>query len=628
MTSAPVPVPSDDDGAETADDAPPLQPSTPGLFWHFAQSYFSSERRWLRRSALGALLALSAVQTFIQVRINLWNVDFFNALERKDVDTFLRQSLVFVDWVAASVVVAVLQLHMRMNLQVSWRRWLTRDLVGKWVDSGRHYQLKFMTGDHDNPDQRIADDARLATENAVDFIVGITDNLLLLVAFVGILWSVSGALTFAIGETPVTIPGYMVWAALLYAGIGSFLAFWLGRPLVRVNVDRRAREGDLRFRLVRVREESEGVALSRGEADERAGLDRALTDVVMVWRALIARLRSMMALSTGYGLLAPFFPVVVAAPHYFAGTIALGGLMQIVGAFGQVQRGLSWFVDNFSRYSEWAASVRRVAGFTDALEALERDRSIDADDSIVVAPGAEAVLRLRGLDIAYPDGTIVVAGADGEVKPGERVLVVGESGTGKSTLMRCIAGLWPWGRGTIELPSDCRFMFLPQRPYLPLGTLRAALAYPSREDAFDDATLRAALERVELAGLADRLDEEERWDHILSGGEQQKLAFARLLLQKPDWIVMDEATAALDENSQHVLMTLLTQELAGATVISIGHRPGLENYHDRTVVLVRGEDGARLVRKRRPAQVKRPRAERRLFKASWPRSRKTRATKS
>ncbi|HKU95605.1 MAG TPA: ABC transporter ATP-binding protein/permease [Vineibacter sp.] len=617
MTTASIPAPSED--AANVDDAPARQRSVPGLFWQSAHGYFFSERRWLRRAALGGLLALSAAQTYILVRINLWNVDFFNALERRDVDTFVRQSLILILWVAASIAVAVIQLHMRMNLQVSWRRWLTRHLIGTWVDAGRHYQLTFMTGDHDNPDQRIADDARLATESAIDFIVGITDNLLLLIAFVGILWSVSGTLSFAVSDTSVAVPGYMVWAALLYAGIGSFLAFRLGRPLVRINVDRRAREGDLRFRLVRVREESEGIALCRGEADERAGLDQALTDVVRVWRTLIAQLRSMMALSTGYGLLAPFFPVVVAAPHYFAGAIALGGLMQIVGAFAQVQRGLSWFVDNFARYSEWAASVRRVAGFTDALEALERDRSIDTGDGIIVAPGSQPMLRLRDLDIAYPDGAIVVANATGDVAPGERVLVVGESGTGKSTLMRCIAGLWPWGRGAIDLPPDCRFMFLPQRPYLPLGTLRAALAYPSRADAFDDATLRAALERVDLAGLADRLDDEERWDHILSGGEQQKLAFARLLLQQPDWIVMDEATAALDENSQTMLMALLSEELAGATVISIGHRPGLESYHDRTVVLVRGEEGARLVRKRRPAQPKHgtPRREsrlRRLFK--------------
>lgn len=612
MATTPTPVPLGDTGS--TEDGLDRSPSTVASFWHLARGYFNDERRWLRRASLAGLLALSGVQTFIQVRINLWNVAFFNALERKAVDEFFYQALIFLIWMAAAIVVAVLQLHMRMNLQVAWRRWLTRSLIARWVDSGRHYQLKFMSGDHDNADQRIADDARLATESAIDFIVGITDNLLLLVAFVGILWSVSGALSMTIGGSPVTIPGYMVWAALLYAGIGSVLAFWLGRPLVRINIDRRSREADFRFRLVRVREESEGIALSRGEADERSGLDRALSEVVVVSRVLIAKLRSMMALSTGYTMLAPFFPVVVAAPHYFSGAIALGGLMQIVGAFAQVQKGLSWFVDNFSRYSEWSASVRRVAGFSAALDALDHDRSIESGDVVAVAAGTGPSLVLRTLDIAYPDGSIVVAGAEGEVKPGERVLVMGESGTGKSTLMRCIAGLWPWGRGAIDLPADGRFMFLPQRPYLPLGTLRAALAYPSKPDAYEDAALRAALERVELPALVDRLDEEERWDHILSGGEQQKLAFARLLLHKPNWIVMDEATAALDENSQGLLMGLLTSDLAGASLISIGHRPGLDRFHDRTVILVRGEEGARLVRKPRPPAKRRrgSRAARRL----------------
>ncbi|HJQ60758.1 MAG TPA: ATP-binding cassette domain-containing protein, partial [Vineibacter sp.] len=362
---------------------------------------------------------------------------------------------------------------------------------------------------------------------------------------------------------------------------------------------------DFRFRLVRVREESEGIALSRGETDERAGLDSALPTVIRVWHKVVARMRHLTALWTGYGMLAWFVPVVVAAPLYFGGAMTLGGLMQVVSAFGHVQRALSWFIDNISRYSEWSASVRRVAGFADALEALEGDRDGVTGDVMTVASGGDDSLHLRGLDIAYPDGSIVVAGAEGEVKPGERVLVMGESGTGKSTLMRSIAGLWPWGRGSIELPADGKFMFLPQRPYLPLGTLRAALAYPSPADAFDDATLRTALERVGLPALVDRLDEDQRWDHTLSGGELQKLAFARLLLQRPDWIVMDEATAALDENSQHMLMELLAGELSGAALISIGHRPGLDQYHDRTLVLVRGEEGARLVRKPRPATKRR-----------------------
>ncbi len=625
MESASTPEPAE--GPAGSGDVPGPGSSTIVAWWSLARGFFGGERRWTRRAVVGGLLLLVCGQTWVQAQINFWHVDFFNALERKDASEFWRQSVIYLGWVAASIAVATLQLHMRMNLQVSWRQWITRDLIGYWVDAGRHYQLKFMDGEHDNPDQRIADDVRLASENAVNFAEGIAENLLLLLTFIGILWSISGTLSFTVAGISADIPGYMVWLALLYAGIGSLMVFWLGLPLVRINMNRWAREGDFRFRLVRVREESEAIALSRGERDERAGLDSGFDRVVAIWRQMIARLRDMTALSTGYTLLASFVPVLVAAPQYFSGAIALGGLMQVVGAFAQVQRALSWFVDNFSRYTEWSACVQRVAGLRHALAALDRDRDTTQGEGIALIENDKASLQLRKLDIAYPDGSVVVSSADGEIRPGERVLVTGESGVGKSTLMRAIAGLWPWGQGSIALPPDSRFMFLPQRPYIPLGTLRAALAYPSPPDAFDDEMLRSVLARVELANLTDRLDEEARWDHILSGGEQQKLAFARLLLQRPSWIVMDEATAALDEENQAMLMALLRTELPEAAVISIGHRPGLEDYHDRTLMLVRGAEGARLVRKR--SSTARPAApsatERRLLNLFGGRRRRSRA---
>ncbi len=562
-------------------------------YWRLASGYFSGERGWLRRGAVAALLALSVAQTYVQVRINLWNADFFNALERKAVDDFIGHGLLFFVWLGLSASVSMAQLHLRMHLQVGWRRWLTRKMLKNWVASGRHYLLNFVPGDHDNPDQRIAEDVRVATETAVDFSIGLFDNLLLLVSFVGILWVISGTLMVSLGGAEFGIPGYMVWAALFYALAGSVAAYFLGRPQILLQHERREREAELRFRLIHVREASEGIALLRGEEDERHDLDHALKDVVRVWRRLIANMRAMAGLSASYYMLAGVFPIAIASPRYFSGMIALGGLMQIVGAFGQVQSALSYFFNNMSRYSEWTASVQRVAGLDRSLAGLDA-QATSAGSGISVTANAGTSLRLRKLDVAYPDGTVVVNGAHAEVKPGERVLLIGESGAGKSTLVRALAGLWPWGRGSVELPPDSTFMFLPQRPYMPLGTLWLAVTYPAAEDAFDEATLKAALTRCGLAGLTGRLAETQRWDRVLSSGELQRVALARLLLHKPDWIVLDEALSTFEAATRGELMDMLRAELPGATVVSATHAPGLEAFHDRVVTLVRGADGARL----------------------------------
>lgn len=585
------------------------KPTLPGAAApeHPISDFFRLTGRWLTapdrgqaRLMLLLLLALTAVQVGIQIRFNLWNRDFFNALENRDSGAFRWQILVFLALAACSMGIAVYQLYMKQLIQLRWREWLTLHLLGNWLEDGRQYQLEMSNGEADNPDQRIAEDARVATELAVEFMTGILSSLLMLVAFIGILWTLSGALHLSLAGSDIEIPGYMVWAALIYAMMGTTLTWLVGRPLVRLNVARTGAEADFRFGLIRARESGESIALIRGEADERRVLAGGFTRVADAVRSLMRSQRNLMWLTSAYGTLAMIFPTVVASPGYFAGVITLGGLMQIGAAFGQVQAALNWFVDNFPRIAEWRSAVQRLITFQDSVTAL-RDLAADPDQpTISISEGAPDALVFRNLEVAFANGTTVIADASAEIHAGERVLIKGESGTGKSTLFRAIAGLWPWGAGEIVTPPTASMMFMPQRPYLPLGQLLAVLSYPAGPDRFTAGEAAAALERVGLTDLAGRLDEEERWDRVLSLGEQQRLAFARLLLHRPAWIFMDEATAALDEANQDAVMQLVLDDLPESALISIGHRPGLEAFHTRTLTLRRAEGGARLSRPARP----------------------------
>jgi putative ATP-binding cassette transporter len=392
----------------------------------------------------------------------------------------------------------------------------------------------------------------------------------------------------------------MVWCALLYAGIGSWLAWRIGRPLIGLNVARYAREAELRFALVRVSESAEAVALYGGERDERRIIDRTFAGVIEAMRRVVFAVSRLTWITSGYGWIAIVVPTVVALPGYFYGGLTLGGLMMVVGAFNQVQQALRWFVDHYARIADWRATLHRVVEFHEALRDL--DEVEEEEDRIDLVDHPEGRLAFRNVSVLLADGRVVINEASAEFRLGERVLIVGESGAGKSTLFRAIAGLWPWGTGTILLPPRATMMFMPQRPYLPLGTLRNALCYPASPDAFPTEALRAALARVGLDEFVAMLDQEKRWDRHLSIGEQQGLAFARLLLHRPQWVFLDEATAALDEQSQERVMSIFDQELAEAALISIGHRPGLERYHNRTLELAVSTTGARLRhRTRRPA---------------------------
>ena len=600
-------------------------------FLRLAGPFFTSEEKWMAWTLLIGVLALTLLQIGIAVRLNLWNRDFFNALESRDWKDFITQMGIFALLASATMGIAVYQVYVRQLLQLRWRRWLTAKLVGDWLEGGRHYQLTFIGSGVDNPDQRIAENTKHATEMAVEFALGIFDKTITLLSFIGILWTVSGALDVTIGTVSFKIPGYMVFAALLYAGIGSVLTYFVGRPIVAANLRQNATEADYRFALVRVRENSEAVALIRGEADEKRILTDYFGAVLASTIGLMRTQRRLMWLTSFYASVGWVYPTLVASPRFFAGAISLGELMQITAAFGQVQTSLNYFVDNFSRIAEWRSHVERLLEFEAVLGSTAESLTESGEATTIVLADSAAEdgverLRFENLQIIHPNETIMIADTNTQIAKGERVLIVGPSGSGKSTLFRAIAGLWPWGTGKIFLPDRSRMMFMPQRPYLPLGTLRAAVAYPVPAHEFSAAAVEMALRRCGLEHLLDRLDEREGWDRILSVGEQQRLAFARLLLHKPDWVFMDEATSALDDDLQKSLMGLFKDELAGTTVVSIAHRAGMDAYHDRTLTLVTAVGGARLVTKRQapPARQPKPPRDRTLSSLVLRRSRSAR----
>ena len=539
------------------------------------------------------MVVFGVINVAIALWLNIWNRDFFNALDKRDTTTLVEQLYILAAIVVSAGVAVAIHLHIRRRLQINWRTWLTQVTTRRWLHAGRQYQLGLLVDECDNPDGRIAEDIRISTEAAVDFAQSILQCILQLITFLGVLWVLSGELPIRVGALEFSLPGYMVWAAVLYALFGSILTYALGRGLIEAGNVRQGREADMRSVLIRARENAEGIALMRGEADERTRLQGAMSDLRDAWHVQTRGQGSLALLTSSLAYLAPVVPLVVALPRYLAGELQLGGLMQTAQAFSSVQWALSWLIDNFPRFADWRASVDRVVHLNHALHDLEDTIETPHGEHIEVMPGSADRLVLREVGLSRPDGEALVAEAEVEIQPGERVLIRGQSGSGKSTIMRAIAGVWPWGRGSVELPRG-RIAFMPQKPYFPLGTLREVMLYPDKPNGIDDEHLRRALHKVGLDHLRGRLGEEERWDQILSGGEQQRVAFARVLIQKPHWVFMDEATSALDEAGQANVMTLLAEELPETAVISIGHRPGLEAFHTRELVLEPGEEGAQL----------------------------------
>jgi putative ATP-binding cassette transporter len=554
--------------------------------------------RWVMAIFL-ASTAVTIANMFGQVELNNWNGQFFDAVGRKDLSGFVHDLWTFLVIIVVLLALTVAQTFLQERLKFRLREWITRHLLVEWLKPLRVYQLSFAGQYGHNPDQRIQEDTRLLGDYSADLGCGIVYSLLQIIAFVGVLWALSAQVTFQVAGYDIAIPGYMVWCALAYALMGSGLTWLVGRPLIALNGERYAREAEFRFALVRVNESGESIALQGGERDEQRHLEAALAAVVDTMRRISSSLAHLTWITSGTGWLSLVVPILVAAPAYFGGSLTLGGLIMVAGAFTQVQGAMRWFVDNFSRLADWRAAVHRVARFREALDNLPAVE--EGAQEIKRALHPDGHLAFEGVRILLPDGHIVIEDATVSIAPGERVLIVGETGRGKSTLFRAVAGLWPWGSGTILTPAPETMAFLPQRPYLPLGTLRNALSYPSPPDAFPDADVRQALERCDLGNLIAKLDKVERWDNELSLGEQERLAFARLLLHKPGWVFLDEATAALDEDSQRHVMNLFDKELKNTTVMSIGHRPDLAAYHTRMLQLVHGRDGDRLKLKPPPA---------------------------
>ncbi|WP_422010047.1 ABC transporter ATP-binding protein/permease [Reyranella sp.] len=543
----------------------------------------------------GGLVLLAVANVGIALWLNIWNRDFFNALDKRDVVELMRLLWVLAAIVGSAGVAVAIQLHVKRRLQINWRSWLSHVTVLRWLNAGRQYQLGMLADEVDNPDGRIAEDIRVSTELAVEFAQSILQCVLQLVTFLSVLWVLSGTMPIRLFGLEFDLPGYMVWAAVAYALVGSLLTYFLGRGLIHAGNIRQSREADFRSGLTRAREHGEGIALMRGEDDERERLRGSLYDLRSAWNVQTRGQGNLSLLTSSLAYLAPIVPLIVALPRYLGGEIALGGLMQTAQAFSSVQWALSWLIDNFPKFAEWRASTDRVVHLHVALSDLEESSEAPDDARIVVHPAGDSDrLIMRELGVARPNGQMLVAEAEVEIQRAERVLIRGKSGSGKSTIMRAVAGVWPWGRGAIHLPTGA-ITFMPQKPYFPLGTLRDAMLYPAEpEGGISDDVLRDMLHKVGLDHLRDRLDETERWDHILSGGEQQRVAFARVLVHKPDWIFMDEATSALDEAGQENVMKLLIEELPETSVVSIGHRPGLEVFHTRELTLEAGADGTRL----------------------------------
>ena len=561
--------------------------------WHLARPYFRSEERWSARLLLAAIIILNLSLVGIDVVLNFWNGAFYDSLQDKDWNSFI--SLLFLGkfdggsmlpgfclLAGVYILIAVYRTYLNQWLQIRWRRWLTARFLDDWLADRAYYRISLSSGidglGTDNPDQRIADDLHSFTTDTLSIGLDLLSTIVSLVSFVGILWALSGPMTLF----GFAIPGYLVWVALLYALVGSTLTQMVGKPLAFLRFRQQKVEADFRFALARFRENTESVALYGGEANEHRGLSARFAEVVSLWWMIMRRIKFLNALTAGYGQVASIFPIVVAAPRYFSGAIPLGGLTRIASAFGRVQGAMSWFVDSYGSLAAWFATIERLATFQRAIQAARL--AYDVGPRRETADGAD--LELDRLTLRLPDGQVLLEAASAAIAPGEHVLISGRSGSGKSTLLRAIAGIWPFGDGAIRRPPG-RFLFLPQRAYLPLGSLRHALSYPQVDDIADDARLAEVLDAVDLAHLLPRLDDDAPWTQLLSGGEQQRLAIARALLVQPDWLFLDEATASLDPDGEARMYALLRTRLPAATIVSVAHRPALADAHERLLRLER-----------------------------------------
>jgi len=543
-------------------------------FWQLAKPYWVSEQRGKGLALLATVVGLALMLVWLEVQFNQWNNDFYNTFQDKDQAEFFRQLGKFTLLAVVFIVTAVYRQYFQQMLMIEWRTWLTDRLLKNWSADRAYYRMSLLDKGTDNPDQRIAEDLKLFVDYTLSLGVGFLSAVATLVVFVGILWTLSGALELL----GVTVHGYLVWIGLLYAIVGTWIAHRVGKPLVDLNFNQQRFEADFRFALVRFRENSEGIALYRGETAELKNFGERFAAVIDNWWSLMVKQKQLGWFTSFYGQLAIIFPYVVVAPRFFSGAMQLGGIFQTASAFGQVQGALSWFINAYTQFATWKATVDRLAGFMRSIEYVRAEAErLDGEREEI--PSEE--LAMQGLALSLPQGKPLLAPTTLQLKRGEAVLVSGPSGTGKSTLFRALAGIWPYWSGRVLLPKGARLLFLPQKPYLPVGALKHAVCYPADAGTFDDAAVGEVLRTVGLGHLAQELARQENWAQVLSGGEQQRLAFARALLNKPDWLFLDEATASLPEDAQAALYRLLKERLPATTVVSIGHRTSLAEFHPR-----------------------------------------------
>lgn len=563
--------------------------STLATVWRIAVPYFRSEDKFAGLLLLAILVAIELTVVGINILLNQWNNRFYTALQDKSWDAFVREMGIFCALAFAYIGIAVYQLYLNQWLQIRWRNWLTNRYLGQWLHGANHYRMQLQGDAADNPDQRIAEDVRMFVDQTLNIGIQFLNAAVTLASFVIILWGLSAASPLTLFGSEFHIPGYLVWGALIYATLGTWLTFWIGRPLVGLAFRQQRFEADFRFNLVRVRENSEQIALLRGEGAERERLSERFGRVVHNWYEIMICTKRLTAFSSSYAQAAVIFPYVLTAPAYFADKIQLGGMMQTASAFSSVQQALSFFITIYRAFADWRAIVARLDGFEESIAGATRLAESTSSVQVVRSDEIKAI-ELRQFLVKLPNGTPLVAADGVRIQSNERVLVSGPSGAGKSTLFRAIAGIWPFGGGVVTIPARATLMMLPQRPYFPIGTLKAAIVYPAKPEAFSPAQVEQALAAVGLAQLASRLDEDAHWNRMLSLGEQQRLGLARALLHEPKYLFLDEATASLDEASEAALYRLLADRLELTTTVSIGHRSTLEAFHDGHIVLDREGD--------------------------------------
>ncbi len=551
---------------------------------------WASSMRWRIVGVFAAIFLILFFNVFMQIHLNRWNGLFFDALSTKNQPEFLYQLGQFFVIVAVLLTLVVAQTLCQELLKIELRRFLTAHLADSWLKRARPYQLAFAGAIGANPDQRVQEDTRKLAEFTAELVTALLQQLFVLTTFIGVLWTLSSTLTIPFRGEEIVIPGYMVWCAVIYAGLGSLLTFLVGQPLIRMNADRSQKEAELRFALVRLNESAESIGFLRGEGDERRNLDHSINAVMDILRSIAFKLARLTWVTSGYGWLSMIVPVMVTSPSYFAGAVTFGGMMRLVDAFAQVQSALRWFVDNFAKIADWRAALYRVMRFDEELRRAEAEEVGRA--GIRLVPEAGQTLSLKSVRVTLPDGTPIIAKAEMTLMAGDRAHISGAPGTGRSTLFRVIAGLWPWGSGSVVLPPASDMMFLPPRPYLPLGSLREAACFPATPDVFSQKAIEAAMVRCGLQELAPQLDRVARWDREMTIGDQQRLTFVRLLLHRPAFVFMDEATSALDEKSQAGLLGIFDKELASSAVVMVSHRAGFEAASARQLLLEAGVDGS------------------------------------